>query len=123
MVPTSQLSAHLLDRKLVKSIKTSKNFFSLVVMAIVDVAARFMWISAGFPGKPHDSIIFQFTPSYEVISRKRFKEHSRNRYLFHDSRRFSFPFRICLTKPYSNAVLCAKQRFFNYLRSRARVVS
>lgn len=62
--------ANLLDRKLVKSKKTSKNF-SFVVMTIVDVPARFMWVSTGFPGSSLDSIIFQSTPSYEVISRKR----------------------------------------------------
>ena len=70
MVATSQFSANLLNRKLVKTLKTSKNF-SFVVMTIVDVAARFMWVSTGFPGSSLDLTIFQSTPSYEVISRKR----------------------------------------------------
>ena len=69
MVATSQFSAQMLERKLVKS--NFKNFFSVVMMAIVDAAARFMWVSVGFPGNSHDSIIFQSTQLWSDITEKK----------------------------------------------------
>lgn len=42
-----------------------KNFFSIVMMAIVDAAARFVWVSVGFPGNSHDSIIFSVYTAVE----------------------------------------------------------
>lgn len=38
-----------------------KNFYSIVMMAIVDAKDRFVWVSIGFPGNSHDSIILQST--------------------------------------------------------------
>lgn len=105
-----------------------KNFFSIVMMAIVDAAARFMWVSVGFPGNSHDSIIFQSTQLWSDITEKKvIPEISQNfqgtdiyPMILGDS---AFPFRIWLMKPYSNAVLSAEQHYFNYRLSRARMVS
>ena len=36
-----------------------KNFYSIVMMAMVDVKNQIIWASAGFAGNAHDSIIFQ----------------------------------------------------------------
>ena len=101
-----------------------KNFFSIVMMAIVDAAARFMWVSVGFPGNSHDSIIFQSTQLWsDIMEKKVIPEISQNiqgtdiyPMILGDS---AFPFRIWLMKPYSNAVLSAEQHYY----SRARMVS
>ena len=101
-----------------------KNVFSIVMMAIVDAAARFMWVSVGFPGNSHDSIIFQSTQLWsDIMEKKVIPEISQNiqgtdiyPMILGDS---AFPFRIWLMKPYSNAVLSAEC----YRLSRARMVS
>lgn len=38
-----------------------KNFFSVVLMSLVDAKYRFVWGSCEFPGNSHDSIILQST--------------------------------------------------------------
>ena len=38
-----------------------KKFYSLVLMAFVDAKYRFIWVSCGFPGNSHDSVILQLT--------------------------------------------------------------
>lgn len=38
-----------------------KNFYSIVMMALVDSKCRFIWGTCGFPGNSHDAIIFQST--------------------------------------------------------------
>lgn len=98
------------------------------MIAIVDAAARFMWVSVGFPGNSHDSIIFQSTQLWSDITEKEvIPEISQNiqgtdiyPMILGDS---AFPFRIWLMKPYSNAVLSAEQHYFNYRLSSARMVS
>lgn len=39
-----------------------KNFYSIVMMAIIDAQDRFVWVSIGFPGNSHDSVIFTVYP-------------------------------------------------------------
>ena len=41
-----------------------KNFYSIVLMALIDSKYRFIWASAGFPGNSHDSVILQATELY-----------------------------------------------------------
>ena len=36
-------------------------FYSIVLMGVVDAKYRFIWASCGFPGNSHDSIILQST--------------------------------------------------------------
>ena len=38
-----------------------KNFYSIILMGMVDAQYRFVWGSCGFPGNSHDAIIFQST--------------------------------------------------------------
>lgn len=40
-----------------KEFHNIKNFYSLVLMALVDAKYRFIWASCGFPGNSHDSVI------------------------------------------------------------------
>ena len=47
-----------------------KNFYSIVLIAIVDAKQRFMWASSGFPENSHDAIIFQSTKLYIEITEK-----------------------------------------------------
>ena len=51
-----------------KEFHNLKNFYSIVLMAIIDAKYRFIWASAGFPGNSHDSIIFQSTSLYNDIT-------------------------------------------------------
>ena len=104
-----------------------KNFFSIVIMAIVDAKYRFVWASSGYPGNSHDAIIFQSTHLYNEILNQNFlpcfskKENDTTIYpmLLGDS---AFPFLPWLMKPYTNTVLRKDQRYFNYRLSRARMV-
>lgn len=47
-----------------------KNFYSIVLVAIVHAKYRFIWASCGFPGNSHDSIIFQSTELWEDITER-----------------------------------------------------
>ena len=49
-----------------------KNFYSIVLMAIVDSNYRSLWGSCGFPGNSHDSVIFQSTDFWTKIKEKDF---------------------------------------------------
>ena len=105
-----------------------KNFYSIVLMAIVDAKYRFMWASSGFPGNSHDAIIFQSTQLFQNIGENNDlrsmskREGTTNIYplIVGDS---AFPFSTWLMKPYSNAILTPEQRYFNYRLSRARMVT
>ena len=44
-----------------------KNFYSVVLMAMVDSSYRFTWGSCGFPGNSHDSVIFMSTDLWGKI--------------------------------------------------------
>ena len=54
-----------------KEYRNFKNFYSIVIMAIVDAKMRFTWASSGFPGNSHDAIIFQSTKLYEGITERK----------------------------------------------------
>lgn len=44
-----------------------KNFYSIILIALVDAKRRFIWASCGFPGNSHDSIILQSTNLWSKI--------------------------------------------------------
>ena len=104
------------------------NFYSIVVMAISDARYRFIWASSGYPGNSHDAIIFQSTHLFQKISDGGFipqcskKDGGTDIYLtlIGDS---AFPFLPWLMKPYGNAVITDKQRYFNYQLSRVRMIA
>ena len=104
-----------------------KNFYSVVLMAMVDANYRFVWASCGFPGNSHDAIIFQSTDLWMNIKENNLIPQIGKDVggvivpplILSDS---AFPFQPWLMKPYTNAVLTPKQRNFNYRLSRARMV-
>ncbi|CAB3979844.1 Hypothetical predicted protein [Paramuricea clavata] len=105
-----------------------KNFYSVVLMAMVDSNYRFVWASCGFPGNSHDSIIFQSTELWNNITEKGAIPNIGQTVgtttiyplILGDS---AFPLQSWLMKPYTNAVLTNEQKNFNYRLSRARMVT
>ena len=105
-----------------------KNFYSIVLMSLVDAKYRFIWGSCGFPGNSHDSIILQSTQLWSDITEgKAIPQIAKDvdstnvpPLILGDS---TFPFQTWLTKPFTNAVLTPHQHYFNYRLSRARMVT
>ena len=105
-----------------------KNFYSIVLMALVDSHYRFVWGSCGYPGNSHDSIIFKSTELWSNIESgnvlpsigKKIAKQTVPPLIVGDS---AFPIAPWLMKPYTDAVLSPKQRYFNYRLSRARMVT
>ena len=44
-----------------------KNFYSIVLMGMVDSHYRFVWGSCGYPGNSHDAIIFKSTELWSKV--------------------------------------------------------
>ena len=104
-----------------------KNFYSIVLMALVDSNYRFIWGSCGFPGNSNDSVIFQSTNLWNSIQEEMLPNVGKQvgkvnipPLIIADS---AFPLRTWLMKPYTDAVLSPQQKYFNYRLSRARVVT
>ena len=105
-----------------------KNFYSIVLMGMVDAKYRFIWASCGYPGNSHDSIIMQSTTLWQEIAQGKILPGIAKNVggvdvpplIVGES---AFPFQTWLMKPYTNAVLTEKQKYFNYRLSRARMVS
>ena len=105
-----------------------KNFYSVVLMGMVDAKYRFVWGSCGYPGNSHDSIILQSTDLWAEIKQGNVVPQIAERVggvdvppvVLGDS---AFPIQSWLMKPFTNAVLTPKQRYFNYRLSRARMVT
>ena len=105
-----------------------KNFYSVVLIGLVDAKCRFIWASCGFPGNSHDSIIFQAMDLFQNVTEGNLiPKFAKNKngvmitpLILGDS---AFPFRSWLVKPYTNAVLSPQERYFNYRLSRARMVT
>ena len=118
--PTGGLQAN-------KEYHNFKNFYSVVLMGMVDARRRFVWVSYGFPGNSHDSIIFQSTSLWSKITGgqtipdigKDVEGVKVPPLMLGDS---AFPFQSWLMKPYTSAVLTPSQQYFNYRLSRARMV-
>ena len=110
-----------------KEFHNFKNFYSIVLMAMVDSKFRFVWGSCGFPGNSHDAIIFKSTNLWDALQNgllpniaKVVGEVSISPLIVWDS---AFPLQLWLMKPYTNATLSPKQRYFNYRLSWARMVT
>ncbi|XP_044165792.1 protein ANTAGONIST OF LIKE HETEROCHROMATIN PROTEIN 1-like [Acropora millepora] len=111
-----------------KEYRNFKNFYSTVVMALVDSQYRFVGASCGFPGNWHDAIILKSTDLWSRIEEGRCIPNIGQSMdgvtvpplIVGDS-----AFSLCtwLMKPYTNAVLTPQQRNFNYRLSRARMVT
>ena len=105
-----------------------KDFYSIVLMAMIDYKYRFIWASCGFPGNSHDSIILQSTNLYTQITENNLLPNIAKcqdgvkigPVILGDG---AFPFKTWLLKPFTNAALSPQQRYFNYRLSRARMVT
>jgi len=110
-----------------KEFHNFKNFYCIVLMAMVDSKYRFVWGSCGFPGNSHNAIILKSTNVWDALQNgllpniaKVVGEVSIPPLIVGDS---AFPLQSWLMKPYTNATLSPKQRYFNYRLSRARMVT
>ena len=105
-----------------------KNFYSVIMMGLVDSNYWFIWGTCGFPRNSHDAIVFQSTKLWSDMRESEFLPHIAKDIggvtvppiVLSDS---AFPFQTWLMKPFSNAVLTPKQWYFNYRLSRARMVT
>ena len=86
-----------------------KNFYSVVLMSLVDSHYRSIWGSCGFPGNSHDSIIFQSTDFWNSIQEGCIPEMGKvvaklnvPPLVVAD---LAFPLKGWLMKPYTDAVL------------------
>lgn len=52
-----------------KEYQNFKNFYSVVLMGMVDAKYKFIWASCGYPGNSHDSIIMQRTSLWDKITK------------------------------------------------------
>ena len=97
-----------------------KNFYSIVLMGLVDAKYRFVWASVGFPGNTHDAMILQATQLWKDIHENNIiplisKEIGKVEVcplVVADS---AFPFTSWIMKPYTCAVLTPEQRYFMQL--------
>ena len=110
-----------------KEFHNFKNLYSIVLMAMVDSKYRFVWGSCCFPRNSHDAIILNSTNLWDALQNellpniaKVVGEISIPPLIVGVS---AFPLQLWLMKPYTNASLNPKQRYFNYRLSRARMVT
>ena len=104
-----------------------KNFFSVVLMGMVDSKYRFVWASCGYPGNSHDSVIFQSTDLWNQIKNQDYLPKIGKKVgsllvpplILGDA---AFPLQPWLMKPCTNANSTLQQRYYNYWLSRARMV-
>ncbi len=104
-----------------------KNFYSIILMALVDAKYRVIWASCGYPSNSHDIIIFQSTDVYADMNKGQFPSISHKEgdveippLILGDG---GFSFHTWLMKPYSQAVLTNEQKYFDYRLSRGRMVT
>ena len=103
-----------------------KNFYAIVLMAMVDSHYRFVWCNCGFPGCAHDAVIFRSTDLWTRIQEgvipvigKTVGNVTVPPPIVGDS---AFPLRTCLMKSYTNAVLTPQQRnFFFFFNKKSNV--
>lgn len=104
-----------------------KNFFSIVLFAIVDADYKFLYVDVGKNGRISDGGIFANTPIYEKLENKDLQipgdeplpdRVKRIPYMIVGDD--AFPLKPYLMKPYPNRNLTITQRVFNYRLSRVR---
>jgi hypothetical protein len=104
-----------------------KNFFSIVLFAIVDADYTFLYVDVGKNGRISDGGIFANTPIYDKLENNHLQvppeeplqgrvKHIPYMIVGDDA----FPLKPYLMKPYPNRNLGITQRVFNYRLSRVR---
>ena len=110
-----------------------KNFYSIILMGVVDARCRFLWANCGSPGSSHDATVFKASSRYQKLSNHGYlSQLANNRNKWYSSTTNyaggggggdnAFPHHTWLLKPYSHAVLSELQSYFNYRLSRGRIV-
>ena len=105
-----------------------KNFYSVVLLGLVDANYRFIWASLGAPGNTHDSTYFQSTSlwgdicSGNILPDKAVEVNGVEipPIILGDG---AFPLRSWLMKPHGDAILTSEKAYFNYRLSRARMIT
>ena len=105
-----------------------KNFYSVILLALVDAKYRIIWASLGAPGNTHDSTYFQSTSLWEHITNGRVLPELVQEIdnveippmILADG---AFPLRSWICKPHGDAIPTPEKRYFNYRLSRARMVT
>ena len=106
-----------------------KNLYSVISLALVDANYRFILASLGAPGNTHDSTLFQSSNLlskivsgvfYHLPCLVNIEDTSFPPLILGDG---AFPIRTWITKPYGDAVLSERKRYYNYRLSSARMVS
>ena len=94
-----------------------KNFYSVILVAIVNAKYRFIWGCFGYPGTLHDSMIFQSIELYSYLTSGTFQNMAQIEgsvmvppILLGDG---AFPFHPWLMKPYSQATLKIEEKYLN----------
>lgn len=105
-----------------------KNYFSVVLLAIVDANYKFIYIDVGAFGKDSDSTIFQKSDFYRKLENNSLNipkaqplpstESPRMPYTFVGDEAFSLSQH--LMRPYSGKVLSDEKKIFNYRLFRTR---
>ena len=105
-----------------------KNFYAIVLLALVHARYRFTWVSVGTPGNTHDSTYFQPTDLWNrteaalvIPDQVQVVNSLEVPPLVVGDR--TFPLRTWITKPYGDAVLSDKKSYFNWRGSRTRLVT
>ena len=105
-----------------------KNFYSVVLLGLVDANYRFIWASLRAPGNTHDSTCFQSTSLWgDITSRKTLPGQVVEvngieipPIILGDG---AFPWQSWMMKPHGDAVLTQEKAYFNFCLSQARVVT
>ena len=117
----SPSNVHLGGLKHARKNYSFKNFYSIILMSMVYAKYRFIWGICGFPGIKQSTDLWDkiqggnFLPNFSQID----QNVSIYPIVLGDS---AFPFETWLMKPFTNAVLSPKQRYFTYGLSRARMI-
>ena len=112
----------------VKQYHNFKNFYSIILLGLVDPKYCFIWASVGVPGNTHGSTLLQSTSLWEKIAAGSILPQSVLEIegqaipplILGDG---AFPMRTWIIKPYGDAILSEQKRYLNYRLSRARMVT
>ena len=96
--------------KAMKQYYNFKNFYSIILLALVEPKYRFIWASVGAPDNTHDSTLFQSTSLWEKItagsilpqSALEIEGQAIQPLILGDG---AFPMRTWLIKPFVDAIL------------------
>ena len=95
-----------------------KNFYSVVLLALVDAKYRFLWAALGAPGNTHDSTYFQSTHLFHQVNEEnvlpeKFQFTGNTKIPPMIFRVGAFPVKPSMCKPFGDPVLTEKKCYFS----------